>query len=173
MQCILWYGLWGISVLWNCSAVYGTVSVMTGPSLKIKRTGHVGAFFCMFLKKFLRCNAPCSLFPLKKLAAVDGVLANEVHQCQASASAKQPTAVPPTTHSSSVCERELTAHMTNGTSEDTDPIMGSSNGKGQDEWSGLESSLTVTNGKTFTMEMPETSLMVKAESPTRSSTTLE
>ncbi|KAJ8276513.1 hypothetical protein COCON_G00082650 [Conger conger] len=103
----------------------------------------------------------------KKLAAIDGVLANEVHLCEASASAKQPTAVPPTTHSSSVCERELTAHLTNGTSEDTNPITGSANGKEQDELSGLESSLTVTNGKALTMEIPE-SQMVEAESPTRS-----
>ncbi|XP_064206440.1 myotubularin-related protein 8 [Anguilla rostrata] len=107
----------------------------------------------------------------KKLVAIDRV--NEEHLCQASASAKQPTEVPPTSHSSSVHERKLMAHLTNGTSEDTGPITGSANGKGQDEWSGLESSLTVANGKTVALEIPKTSRMVEAESPTRATTTVE
>ncbi|XP_036380158.1 myotubularin-related protein 8 [Megalops cyprinoides] len=109
----------------------------------------------------------------KKLAAIDGVLPNQVHPCPDNVSAGQSTVVPPATCGSSVHEVECTTQLTNGTSEETDSSTGSDSRKEQVEWPGPESTLTITNGKTVAMEIPETNRKAEVEFPRNSTAAVE
>lgn len=107
----------------------------------------------------------------KKLEAVDGLLANEVHCCQDGTSANQSTVESPTRHESSVDESVQTIHLNNGTSEE--PVTNKASVKENDEQSGTESSLTVVSGKRVALEIPEPNQWVEEKSSTWLTATVE